>query len=50
MSTDVLSGVFTINGNTTINITGNDFSNLTTPNGLVAAVGDPAATITLSRL
>ena len=44
MSTDVLSGVFTINSNTSINIIGNDFSRLTTPNGLVAA-GDPSATI-----
>ncbi len=42
----MLSGVFTINSNTTINITGNDFSELTTPNGLVAA-GDPSATIQL---
>ena len=47
MSTDVLSGVFAINSNTTLNITGNDFSKLNTPNGLVAA-GTPSATIPLS--
>ena len=47
MSTDVLSSVFTINSNATINITGNDFSKLTTPNGLVAA-GEQGAFINLS--
>src|SRR5262249_3883798 len=42
LTTDVLSGVFTINSNTILNVTGNDFSKLTTPKGLVAA-GDPSA-------
>ena len=39
--------MFTINSNTTLNVSGNDFSKLTTPNGLVAA-GDPSATINVS--
>ncbi len=47
MSTDVLSGVFTINSNTTLNVTGNDFSNLTTPDGLVAA-GGPGTSINVA--
>ena len=47
LTTDVLSGVFTINSNTTINIAGNDFSKLTTPNGLIAA-GNPSATINVA--
>ena len=44
--TDILSGVFAINSNATLDVMGNDFSKLTTPNGLVAA-GDPSATINL---
>ncbi len=47
LTTDVLSGVFTINSNTTLHVTGNDFSNLTTPDGLVAA-GEQGATINVA--
>ncbi len=44
LSTNVFYNVLAINSNTTINISGNDFSHLTNPDGLVAS-GDPNATI-----
>ena len=44
LTTDVLYNVLAINSNTSINISGNDFSHLANPNGLVAS-GDPSATI-----
>ena len=47
LTSDVLHGVFTINSNTTLDVTGNDFSNLTTPKGLVAA-GEQGATINVA--
>ena len=46
LTSDVLYGVFTINSNTTLDVTGNDFSKLTTPDGLVAA-GEEAQPSTL---
>jgi hypothetical protein len=46
LTTDSLSGVFYINSNTEINVTGNDFSKLNTSDGVVAS-GDPNADIEL---